>query len=553
VLSRSLSSLRRGGHSSWGAVALLAALLVLPASALAAAGEVDTSFGTGGKLVQNIDVNVVASTDLARDVAIQPDGRIVVAGSTYVNNEGTITNDGFAVLRLTSNGVPDNSNGFPVFSEGGYPGNGASAVALQPDGRILLAGSTGSMGSDFTAARISGSTGNYDPLFGPPNGWSALDFAGADGAGVGTDGALDMALQPDGRVVMAGYSDNELAVGRLTSTGVPDNSFDANCRKRVDFGSGHGGATSVALSGSKIVAAGYDGTEPNFRFAILSLNSDGSPDASFGVGTGRSTNGLNEIPHGANAMAIQPDGKILVAGPANGNFGVGRVKTDGFYDQAFGTGGQVSVDLGGNDVPRAIALQPDGKILVAGTDGDGFAIARLMPDGTVDSSFGADGRATVNFGGVDEAWGMAVQPDGKIVLVGTNGGDFAVTRLLGDPPPPPQPPPPAAPRPPPSSSPAAPAVPTVKCAGRTATIVGTVGKDRLVGTGGADVVAGLGGADGISGLGGQDTICGGLGPDVLKGGPGKDELIGEAGKDVLFGGPGLDKLIGGPGKDTEVK
>ncbi len=517
---------------------MLAALLIAPASAAAAAGDLDTSFGVNGKLIQNIDFNVVPSTDTAQDVVIQPDGRIVVVGSTFVFNEPTISNAGFAVLRLTPDGMPDGSSGgFSVFSEGTPPGNGASGVALQPDGQILLAGSNGQMGSDFTAARISGSTGNFDATFGPPNGWSLLDFAGVDGATVGTDAPLDMVRQSDGAVVMAGYSDGQFAVGRVDSTGAPDNSFDGNGRKRVDFAGTFDYATSVALSGSKIISAGYAGDAPNQRLAILSLNSNGTPDASFGAGTGQSVNGIGEIPHGAESMAVQPDGKILVAGPAGGNFGVARVNTDGLYDPSFGVDGQVSVDIGGNDTPYAIALQPDGKILVAGTDGDGFALTRLMPDGSVDSTFGVVGRSTVNFGGVDEALGMALQPDGKIVLVGTNGSDFAVTRMLGDPVQPDEP----------AAVPAASSTP--KCRGREATIVGTGRRDRLSGTAAADVIVGLGGDDTISGLGMKDTICGGPGNDKLKGGPGRDTLLGGPGSDTLLGGPGRDTLLGGPGRD----
>jgi uncharacterized delta-60 repeat protein len=530
--------LRRVGVAAYAAGSVLAVLLIAPASAPAAAGELDVGFGLNGRLTQNIDFNVVPSTDTARDVAIQPDGRIVVAGSTFVSNESSITNAGFAVLRLTAAGVPDGSSGgsFSVFSEGSPPNNGATGVALQPDGQILLAGSNGQMGSDFTADRISGATGNFDATFGPPNGWSTLDFAGVDGADVGTDSPLDMALQSDGAIVMAGYSDAQFAVGRVSSIGSPDNGFDGNGRKRVDFTGTFDYATSVALSGSKIIAAGYAGDSPNHVFAVLSLNSNGTPDTGFGGGSGQATNGIGEIPHGAEAIAVQPDGKILLAGPAGGDFGVARVKTDGLYDPGFGADGQVSVDLGGKDIPHAIALQPDGKILVAGTDGDGFAVTRLMADGSVDSGFGIGGRATVNFGGVDEALGMALQPDGKVVLVGTNGSDYAVTRLLGDPVQTDEPAP-------------GPAAASAKCRGRKATIVGTRRRDRLSGTGAADVIAGLGGADTISGLGRNDTICGGRGNDKLKGGPGRDRLLGGPGKDTLLGGPGKDILLGGPGRD----
>ncbi len=415
----------------------LAALAGTAPPALAAPGELDTGFGVNGRLIQNIDTNVVPSTDLARDVVVQPDGRIVVAGSTFVNNKGSITNAGFAVLRLTSAGLPDESTGFPVFSEGAYPGNGAAAVALEPDGKILLAGTNGSMGSDFIAARISGVTGNYDPVFGPPNGWAPLDFSGVDGAGVGTDGVYDMVRQPNGAIVMAGYSDNQFAVGQGGLDGgagrqlrrqrpqagrLPRDRGGGHLRRPL----GHRRSSPPATSANRpTTSSGSSASTP----AVPRTRASGSAPG------GRPA-GSVEIPHGAEAIAVRPDGKVLVAGPANGDFGIGQVKTDGFYDPAFGVNGQVTVDLGGNDVPYAMELQPDGKILVAGTDGDGFAITRLMPGGSVDTGFGVNGRASVNFGGVDEALGIALQPDGKIVLVGTNGADFAVTRLLGDPAPP---------------------------------------------------------------------------------------------------------------------
>ncbi len=368
---------------------------------------------------------------------MQPDGRIVVLGSTFVFNPPNITDAGWSVLRLSPTGAPDGFGG-STFSEGSDPGNGANALGLQPDGKLLMAGTNGGMGGNVTIGRL-GLTGAYDTGFGG-TGHPSVDFAGMDGATTGSDGASDLVRQADGSIVTVGFSDNEFAIDRVTSAGTIDNTFDSNGRKRADFTGDTDGARAVALSGSKIIVAGITSTGGNPRLALLSLNSTGGVDTSFGVGTGHSEGGTTELPRGANAVAVQPDGKILVAGPGGGNFGVARVKTDGFYDPTFGPGanGQVSVDFGGTDVANAMALQPDGKILVAGTDGDGFAVARLLPNGTLDPSFGTGGRATVNFTGVDVARGMALQPDGKIVLVGETGPaggttDYAVTRLLGDP------------------------------------------------------------------------------------------------------------------------
>ncbi len=368
---------------------------------------------------------------------VQPDGRIVVLGSTFVFNPPNLTDSGWSVLRLSPTGAPAGFGG-PTFSEGTDPGNGANALGLQPDGKLLVAGTNGGMGGNVTIGRL-GLTGAYDTGFGG-TGHPSVDFAGVDGATTGSDGAGALVRQADGSIVTVGFSDNQFAIDRVTSAGTIDNTFDSNGRKRADFTGDIDGARAVALSGSKIVVAGATSTGGNARLAILSLNSTGNVDTSFGANTGHSEGGTTDLPRGANAIAVQPGGKILVAGPGGGDFGVARVKTDGFYDPTFGpsANGQVSIDFGGTDVANAMALQADGKILVAGTDGDGFAVARLMPNGALDPSFGTGGKAVVNFTGVDIANGMALQPDGKIVLVGETGPaggttDYAVTRLLGDP------------------------------------------------------------------------------------------------------------------------
>jgi uncharacterized delta-60 repeat protein len=413
----------------------LAGCLLGAGSAFGAAGDLDTSFATGGKFVQNFQTIGLPSTDALSSAAIQPDGRILLGGSTFEFNPPVASDFGFVVLRLSATGAPAGFGG-ATFSFGSPPSSGAAALALQPDGAVLLGGVSGGMGSDMYVDRLT-TAGAFDSGWGG-NGHPAVDFAGFDGAGVGTDGALGLVRQPDGAAVAAGYSDNEFAIARLGSGGLLDSGFDGDGRQRIDFSGTLDAATSVALSGSKIVAAGStDG-----RLAIASLNSNGSPDTTFRPGTatpGQTEAMATELPRGANALAIQPDGKILVAGPGGGDFGVARVTTSGFYDTSFGTNGQVAVDFGGaGDVANAIALQPDGKILVAGTDGDGFAVARLTSSGALDPTFGFGGKATVNFGGVDEARAIALQPDGKVVLAGrrtdANGGDFAAARLLGDPP-----------------------------------------------------------------------------------------------------------------------
>jgi uncharacterized delta-60 repeat protein len=222
---------------------------------------------------------------------------------------------------------------------------------------------------------------------------------------------------------------------------------------------------------------------------------------------------------------------------------VTRLNAGGTPDATFGSAGRAVADFDGQEAGVGAALQADGKILVAGTTTAdwAFAVARLDGAGALDASFGSGGRTAIGFGGVTLAGGAALQPDGRIVVAGGTEKDdvatISVLRLLGDPPPPatggPQPSPAVVPR----------------CAGRPATIVGTPRRDRLRGTPRADVIVALGGNDTVLARGGNDLVCGGAGNDRLSGGAGRDRLLGERGRDLLTGGRGRDRLIGGPGRD----
>jgi len=140
---------------------------------------------------------------------------------------------------------------------------------------------------------------------------------------------------------------------------------------------------------------------------------------------------------GISAVAVQADGKIVVAGYTGGNdFGVARLLGNGNLDTSFDGDGKVTIDFGGYDGANAVAIQSDDKIVVAGyTSGpsDDFAVARLLTNGALDTTFDGDGKATVDFGGYDGASAVAVQSDGKIVAAGYTAGpadDGAVARLL---------------------------------------------------------------------------------------------------------------------------
>jgi uncharacterized delta-60 repeat protein len=520
---------------------ILLALLGIAVGANAAAaapGDLDPSFGTGGTLSfkpQGLD-------SLVNDVAIQPDGKIVLVG---------FASGDFAVVRLNPNGTPD-----PTFGNGGSVVENAvgtnsediaDAVAIQPDGKIVVAGAStrqNDIGPFATFLRLN-ANGTPDASFDPagmtgPNPENVGIARGAMGE------AFDLAIDPAGRIVYGGTSgtgaDAVSFVDRLKSDGTHDDSWGSGTGDVFATTSPEFLARLALQPDGKVVVVGSIGQGTGSDVAVARTLADGSGlDSGFGNG-GRQIFGYGAGNEDAgNDVVLQPDGKIDVGGygGAGKDFTVTRLTTGGIIDSTF-AGGSVLADFGGDNTAQAIALQADGKIVLGGdASGTAFGVARFHPGGALDSTFGKGGKALVPFTAASSQTSMAVQPDGKVVVAGTNSlGQMLVARLLGDAPG--------------SGNPGGPGggggkVP--RCAGKAATIVGTSGRDTLKGTRRADVIVGLGGSDKISGLGGNDVICGGSGNDRISGGSGSDSIYGEAGKDTLGGGAGNDKLSGGAGND----
>jgi uncharacterized delta-60 repeat protein len=272
----------------------------------------------------------------------------------------------------------------------------------------------------------------------------------------GEDFARDVAIQRDGKILAAGDGgpNQDLAVVRYNTDGSLDTSFGTGGYVLTDFG-GNDVARGVAVQNdSKIVAAGFT-LQPNADFIVARYNPDGSLDPSFGTGGKVQTtlNG-NDLTRG---LVIQRDGKIVVVGYSNYDFALVRYNTDGSLDPSFGTGGVVITDFGYQDVCRAVVLQRDGKIICGGYSGTGgggfgeepglgdkadFAMARYLPDGSLDPTFGTGGLVTTDYtGGSDgeHARTIVLQRDGKIILAGHVGevggvadGDFATVRYNTD-------------------------------------------------------------------------------------------------------------------------
>src|SRR5918992_1276993 len=247
----------------------------------------------------------------------------------------------------------------------------------------------------------------------------------------GTDEARAVLVQPNGRIVVAGGGGpaGSFCVARLRANGNLDTTFGSGGKRVIRFGGDREGVFGAARQpDGKIVLVG----DSDFRVAVARLNANGSLDTDFGGGDGRITVGAGSL----SAVFVQADRKIVVAGNAGGSamMTVTRLRTDGSPDTTFDGDGTATIYFGSlADVANDAVLQGDGKIVVAGftqQSVSGPAIARLNANGSPDATFGAAGNATVDFGVATFGNAVALQPNGRIVIAGQMTGveDFAVAR-----------------------------------------------------------------------------------------------------------------------------
>ena len=400
-------------------------------------GSLDTSFGSGG--VVTVDA---ASPSSAQAVAVQPDGRSVVAGGAF---DGVV--DAFALARYNANGTLDGSFGSlgKVLTTIGPSSAGANAVALQPDGKIVAAGYsyTGTTNYYIIALARYNPDGSSDTSFGT-GGQVLTTVAGL------YDSATSVAVQPDGKIVAAGYSVNigmfnsDFAIVRYTPNGALDSSFGGTGKVSTSIAGGfdHGSGLVIQPDG-KIVVAGSGQVGANTNFALVRYNTDGSLDPAFGLSGRVSTDFGSGSPSYAVGLALQADGKLVAAGRVVvggvGYFALTRYLPNGTLDAAFGTGGKVSTQLGLSfDEAQAIAVMPNGKIIAAGTSWQGtfarYAVVRYEPDGSLDSSYGVGGKVIVSFDDAgDLASAVALDPIGRVVIAGSANNLVGAARLTSEP------------------------------------------------------------------------------------------------------------------------
>jgi uncharacterized delta-60 repeat protein len=496
------------------------------------AGDLDPNFGVDGKVINDFN----GSADFAQDVFTQADKKIVVAGSIGAK---------FALVRYNSNGSIDTSfasNGKTVASFGGI-----TNTIQQSDGKFVAAG-TDATGKLFFLARYN-PDGSLDNSFGTSGQTTTSFQAVPESANIN-----QIIQQKDGKIIAVGTNSlfegfksavSGLAIARYNVDGSLDTSFGTNGKIVQYFGTSsfvRGDARTVNIqSDGKIVVFGTDlkSSPPTERVIINRYNVDGSLDTSFN--SVFPSPGFDFGAFTTFKSTSQADGKIILLGNSGSDFAVLRYNSNGTLDNTFGTNGRVITDIDASgDRSESIIVQNDGKILVAGIASKlnpnfgqqigGFAIVRYNPDGTLDSTFGTNGRViTAIDQGRDRnnVGSIKLQTDGSIVLVGSinntfgnNDNDFVLARYLSD------------------------GSPT----GLTP-IMGTSGNDTLNGTKGDDTINGLAGNDTLNGNDGNDALNGGDGNDTLNGWNGNDLLNGDNGNDIINGGNGDDKLYGGEGND----
>ena len=346
-------------------------------------GELDRSFGRGGKILTPFGAPSYAG---ANSVVIAPGGKIVAGGYGYVRSP---TVSDFVLARYTAAGRLDRT-----FGEGGKvvtpAGRGLQALTLQPDGKIVAVGATHEW--RFAVVRYTRG-GAFDQSFGR-GGSVATDFGARS-----RSSAEAVAIQPNGRIVVAGYTfrgtKTNFAVARYQANGALDRSFGSGGRVVTEVGEGFSEASAIVIRpDGRLVVAGDAG--------LVGYDSNGELDSTFGL------EGIAVPKAGQpSALAIQRDRKLVTAGAHRGGrhgyvaFALSRFLEDGSADESFGRGGWLRTEIQTQAVANAVVVRPDGKIVAAGTAGGrDFALAGYTSRGRLDASFGSRGRVVTDFGSV---------------------------------------------------------------------------------------------------------------------------------------------------------
>lgn len=385
-------------------------------------GSLDSSFGTGGK---------TTSTTFLRQtinhVAVQADGKIVAVG-LCTNTAGTAN---FYVVRYNSNGSIDTTfatNGFLNFDmSGGLYYDEAQTVKIQPDGKILVGGIVGSISNRYYLGVLRLNTnGSIDTTFGT-QGKSIFAMTGLTTSSSNNYALNDIALQTDGKIVVAGMYNYKYSIARLNTDGSLDLDFSNDGKVTVDFGTNIEEAKKIKiLSDSRILIGGS--SQPS-NVAWCMLQADGSLDTTFGTSGKKTFLPDNGFEFGS--FYFLPDNSILVGGKSNElDASLYKLSLNGTRDTTFGTNGRVVVDIDNSSNDSVIAkldVDSTGKIYAVGTTVTGgstyFYLLNFNSNGSLNTGFSNDGKVLVNFDGLS-SYGRTVvlQPNGKVLVAGYTFG-----------------------------------------------------------------------------------------------------------------------------------
>lgn len=407
------------------------------------AGTLDPTFGNGGKVITSI----TSGQDKAYGVAIQTDGKLIVAG----HSTSTATGKDFAVIRYNSDGSLDSTFGNSgVVTTDLQLGSDdvVYSVALQTDGKIVLAGYSDN-GSNKDAAMVRyNSNGTLDDAFGN-SGIVLTDFENSQ-----QDEIKIVKIHPlTGNIIVGGVtiissSVSKPVVARYLSNGTLDNTFNSSgiCLlwiTNLDYQYLFSVEDLAVQSNGKISAVGwrdFSGLSWDSDFWACRINSDGTMDNTFSNDGVNVYNGSFNGHDRAFAILLKPNNNILMAGGAY----LSTLKYDFtiFELNANGANGSFSAtaDWGStlDDIAYGLAEDNNGKFILAGSSGTEttktFALARVNTNASLDNSFGTSGKISTTFGSnpLNECFDVLIQTDNKIVAVGYTGGDFAIARYLGD-------------------------------------------------------------------------------------------------------------------------
>lgn len=418
----------------------------LPASTVfAQPGSPDPAFGGGDGFTTTSFLS--GGHAVANAVAVRPDGRIVAVGESWT--PGAAQSGVIALARYLPNGDLD-----PTFGDNGkitaaFPNLSLSAndLSLLPNGKILVCGGAWSDSEEYFLL------GRFNADGAPDTGFDG-DGIVLTKVGIASEYGDKMAMQADGKIVVAGYANlggyAGFAVVRYHPNGALDDSFgDGDGIVTVPVGESYSGAKEVAIQpDGKIVAAGYAVANGYEDFAAIRFYANGAVDPSFSA-DGKLIVSLSDKNDRAGGLVLQPDGKVLMAGQAghasdDSKFGVVRLNANGTPDNGFGDGGTVLFNINNQfESASAMVVHSDGKILIGGCSQQNttgtyiydFTLVRLTANGQPDHTFGNNGIATLATSpSSDFIYDLALQSDGKIIAAGRaqtgDFGTFSVARLI---------------------------------------------------------------------------------------------------------------------------